>query len=153
SVDFGNRKLAETKAPGTVAESRAVFLGEDNLGSILGTVPYISPEQACGVPVDKRTDIWSLGVVLYEMVTGHQPFTGDTPREVMTSIRENESSSLTSYNGQTPPELQHIIRNALRKDQRERYQSAGEMLQALKNLRRKLESKAELEHSSAPLWL
>jgi len=152
-LDFGIAKLAEQEVPATIPKDEALLLVETNLGSILGTVPYMSPEQTRADPVDKRTDIWSLGVVLYEMVTGHQPFTGDTPREVMTSIRENESSSLTSYNGQTPPELQHIIRNALRKDQRERYQSAGEMLQALKNLRRKLESKAELEHSTAPLWL
>src|SRR5438128_3457662 len=130
-LDFGIAKLAEQEVPATIPRDEALLLVETNLGSILGTVPYMSPEQTRADPVDKRTDIWSLGVVLYEMVTGHQPFTGDTPREVMTSIRENESSSLTSYNGQTPPELQHIIRNALRKDQRERYQSAGEMLQAL----------------------
>src|SRR5207248_1961173 len=83
------------------------------LGSILGTVPYISPEQACGVPVDKRTDIWSLGVVLYEMVTGHQPFTGGTPREVMTSILEKEPPPLTTYNQQTPAELRQIISIAM----------------------------------------
>src|SRR5438093_8542589 len=153
-LDFGIAKLAEsTFAEATADEAESVTLAGTNLGSILGTVRYMSPEQARGAPVDKGTDIWSLGVVLYEMVTGHQPFTGDTPREVMTSIPEKEPPSLTSYNGQTPPELQHIISNALRKDQRERYQSAGEMLQALKNLRRKLESKAELEHSTAPLWL
>src|SRR5438477_2387314 len=153
-LDFGIAKLAESAfAEATADGTGSMTLAETNLGSILGTVRYMSPEQARGAPVDKGTDIWSLGVVLYEMVTGHQPFTGDTPREVMTSIPEKEPPSLTSYNGQTPPELQHIISNALRKDQRERYQSAGEMLQALKNLRRKLESKAELEHSTAPLWL
>jgi len=150
-LDFGIAKLAEQEGP--MPKDEALLLVETNLGSILGTVPYMSPEQACGAPVDKRTDIWSLGVVLHEMVTGGTPFIGNTPREIMTSIREKEPPPLTSYNGQTPPELQHIISNALRKDQRERYQSAGEMLQALKNLRRKLESKAELERSTAPLWL
>ena len=152
-LDFGIAKLAEQELPVTMPKDEALLLVETNLGSILGTVPYMSPEQACGAPVDKRTDIWSLGVVLHEMVTGGTPFIGNTPREIMTSIREKEPPPLTSYNGQTPPELQHIISNALRKDQRERYQSAGEMLQALKNLRRKLESKAELERSTAPLWL
>src|SRR5207245_2671990 len=137
--DFGIAKLAEQEAPATMPEDEALLLVETNLGSILGTVPYMSPEQACGAPVDKGTDIWSLGVVLYEMVTGHAPFTGETPREVITSIRETEPPPLTSYNKQTPPELQQIISKALRKDRRERYQSASEMLQALKNLRRKLE--------------
>jgi eukaryotic-like serine/threonine-protein kinase len=152
-LDFGIAKLAEQEAPATMPKDEALLLVETNLGSILGTVPYMSPEQAGGGPVDKETDIWSLGLVLYQMMTGHTPFIGDTPREVMTSIRETEPPLLTSYNGHTPPELQQIISKALRKDQRERYQSAGEMLQALKNLRRKLESKAELERSTAPLWL
>ncbi len=135
-------------------KDEALLLVETNLGSILGTVPYMSPEQACGAPVDKETDIWSLGVVLYEMVTGHQPFVGEAPREVMTSIREKQPPPLTSYSKQSPAELQQIISKALRKDQSERYQSASEMLQALKNLRHNLELKDELERSTtAPLWL
>ena len=69
-LDFGIAKLAEQEAPATMPKDEALLLVETNLGSILGTVPYMSPEQACGAPVDKRTDIWSLGVVLYEMVTG-----------------------------------------------------------------------------------
>ena len=77
-LDFGIAKLAEQEAPATMPKEEALLLVETNLGSILGTVPYMSPEQACGTPVDKRTDIWSLGVVLYEMVTGHAPFIGDT---------------------------------------------------------------------------
>jgi eukaryotic-like serine/threonine-protein kinase len=150
-LDFGIAKLAEQEAPATMPKEEALLLVETNLGSILGTVPYMSPERACGVTADKRTDIWSLGVVLHEMVAGGTPFIGDTPREVMTSIREKEPPPLTNYNGQTPPELQQIITKALRKEQRERYQSASEMLQALKNLRRKLEAK--LERAAAPLWL
>src|SRR6266436_2115077 len=115
-LDFGIAKLAEQEAPATIPRDEALLLVETNLGSILGTVPYMSPEQACGAPVDKGTDIWSLGVVLYEMVTGHAPFTGETPREVMTSIRETEQPPLTSYNKQTPPELQQIISKTLCKD-------------------------------------
>jgi serine/threonine-protein kinase len=152
-LDFGIAKLAEQEAPATMPKDEALLLVETNMGLILGTVPYVSPEQACGAPVDKRTDIWSLGVVLYEMVTGHAPFTGDKPGEVMTSILEKEPPPLTSYITQTPPELQQIISKALRKDRTERYQSAGEMLQALKNLRHKLELEAELERSATPLWL
>ena len=113
-------------------------LAETNLGSILGTVRYMSPEQARGAPVDKRTDIWSLGVVLYEMVTGHAPFTGETPGEVMASILEKEPPPLTSYIAHTPAELQQIISKTLRKDREERYQSAHELLEALKDLRHRI---------------
>src|SRR5213080_3416651 len=90
-LDFGIAKLAESAfAEATADRAGSMTLAETNLGSILGTVRYMSPEQACGAHVDNRTDIWSVGVVLYEMVTGHTPFIGDTPREVMTSIREKE---------------------------------------------------------------
>src|SRR6266480_3503828 len=146
-LDFGIAKLAEQEVPATMPKDEALLLVETNLGSVLGTVRYMSPEQACGAQVNKRTDIWSLGVVLYEMVTGHAPFTGDTPREVMTSILEKEPPAVTTYNKHTPADLRQIIGKALRKDRKERYQSVSEMLQALKGLRHKLELKA------APLWL
>jgi hypothetical protein len=146
-LDFGIAKLAQQEVPATMVKEEALLLVETNLGLILGTVRYMSPEQARGERIDQRTDIWSLGAVLYEMVTGHAPFTGDTPREVMTSILEREPPKLSSYVSATPAELQQIISKALRKDRTERYQNASEMLQALKNLRHKLELKA------APSWL
>jgi len=146
-LDFGIAKLAEQNLLGMMPRDQARSLVETHLGSIMGTVRYMSPEQARGGSVDTETDIWSLGVVLYEMVTGHEPFTGETPREVMTSILEKESTPLTTYNKQTPVELRQIISKALRKDRSERYQSAGEMLQALKELLHKLELQA------APVWL
>ena len=142
-LDFGVAKLAEQEAPATMPKDEALLLVETNLGSILGTVRYMSPEQAFGAPVDKRTDIWSLGVVLYEMVTRHAPFTGDTPREAMTSILEKEPPPLTSYVRQAPAELQQIIGKTLRKDRDQRYHSAHELLQALKDFRRKLEVESE----------
>jgi serine/threonine-protein kinase len=153
-LDFGIAKLAEQEVPTTMPRNEALLLVETNLGSILGTVRYMSPEQACGAHVDKSTDIWSLGVVFYEMVTGHAPFTGDTPKEVMSSILENEPPPLTYYIAHAPGEFQHIVSKALRKDRSQRYRSAHELVQALKGLRHNLEVEAELEGSTArALWL
>ena len=145
-LDFGIAKLAESVfAQATADGAEPMTLVETNLGSILGTVRYMSPEQACGAHVEKNTDVWSLGVVLYEMVTGHAPFTGDTPKEVMSAILEREPPPLTHYVAHLPAELQQIISKTLRKDREERYHNARELLEALKELRRKLEFKAELE--------
>src|SRR2546429_2265802 len=150
-LDFGIAKLAEQEVPVTIPRDEALLLVETNLGSILGTVRYMSPEQACGAHVDQSTDIWSLGVVLYEMLTGHVPFTGDTSQDVMFSILEKEPPPLMHYIARAPAELQQIISKTLRKDRGQRYRSAHELLQALKDLRRKLE--AELERAAAPLLL
>jgi serine/threonine protein kinase len=152
-LDFGIAKLAEQEVPVTIPKDEALLLVETNLGSILGTVRYMSPEQACGAQVDRRTDIWSLGVVLYEIVTGRVPFSGESPGEAMSSILELEQPPLTSYVAHIPAELQQIISRTLRKDREERYHSTRELLEALKNFRRKLEFEAELERSApTPSW-
>src|SRR5438132_1444363 len=153
-LDFGIAKLAEQELPVNMPRDEALLLVETNLGSILGTVRYMSPEQACGEHVDQSTDIWSVGVVLYEMVTGQTAFTGDTPGEVMSSILKKEPPPLTSYFAHTPAELQQIISKTLRKDREERYHSAHELLQALKDFRHKLEVEADLARATAsPFWL
>jgi len=156
-LDFGIAKLAEsTFAEATADGAGPMTLIGTILGSVLGTVRYMSPEQARGGHVDKTTDIWSLGAVLYEMLTGQTPFTGDTPKEVMSSILEKEPPPLTRYVADAPAELQQIISKTLRKDREERYRSARELLEALKNLRHKLEFEAELERSTTaparPRW-
>src|ERR1051325_8310532 len=152
-LDFGIAKLAEQEVPITMPKDQALLLVETNPGSILGTARYMSPEQACpdAVRIDKRTDIWSLGVVLYELITGHAPFTGDSPAEVMSAILEREPPPLTNYIARTPAQLQQILSKTLRKDRDERYQSAHELLDALKDFRRKLEAKSE--RAATPLWL
>src|SRR6266545_6871955 len=153
-LDFGIAKLAEQELPTTMPRNEALLLVETNLGAVLGTVRYMSPEQACGGQVDNSTDIWSLGVVLYEMLTGHAPFTGDTPSEVMSAILEKEPPPLANYVAHPPAELQQIISKTLRKDRGQRYHSAHELLQALKGFRHKLEVEAELQRSSAARsWL
>jgi len=153
-LDFGIAKLAEQDVPVTTPRDEALFLIETHWGSVLGTVRYMSPEQACGAHINKTTDIWSLGVVLYEMVTGHAPFAGDIAKEVMCSILEKEPPPLTRYVARAPAELQQIVTKTLRKDRAQRYQRAHELLEALRDLRRKLEVESELQRSTAaPSWL
>ena len=148
-LDFGIAKLAEQELPETMAQEEAVKLVETNVGSILGTVSYMSPEQARGAPTDKRTDIWSLGVVLYEMAVGRAPFTGDTSREVIDTILAKEPLPIRHYIAEAPDDLQQIITKAVHKNPDERFRNASEMLHALKGLRRKLEFIVELECSAA----
>ena len=130
-LDFGIAKLAEQKLPTTIAQEEAVKMVETNVGSILGTVRYMSPEQASGGSIDGRTDIWSLGVVLYEMATGRAPFAGETPAEVLTAILTTEPPPLDSYIVKPPADLQQIITKALQKNSNERYRNANEILEAL----------------------
>jgi len=147
-LDFGIAKLAEQEVPVTVPQEEALLLVETHLGSVIGTVRYMSPEQARGAPVDERTDIWSLGVVLYEMAIGHAPFAGDTPRGVLTAILKAEPKPLSSYTAQVPAEFEPIVRKALQKDPGQRYQNAGEILGELKALRRELEFAAQIAKSA-----
>jgi serine/threonine protein kinase/Tfp pilus assembly protein PilF len=143
-LDFGLAKLTETNAdlPGSEGETRA--LGLKTLpGMVMGTVAYMSPEQARGLPVDVRTDVWSLGVVLYEMLAGQQPFKGATPTDVIISIAEREPTPLASSSPEVPIPLAGIVTKALAKDREQRYQTAEELLVDLKRLRHDLEVDVE----------
>ena len=153
-LDFGIAKLAEHDGPVVGSAEEAPWPAGTRLGFTPGTVSYMSPEQARGMPVDERSDIWSLGVVLYEMVTGHVPFSADTPGQSMASILEAKSSPSKGFIAQAPGELGQIISKTLRTERAARYQSAHELLEALKGHRRKMEFKAEWKRSTAaPSWL
>ena len=109
-------------------------------GSTLGTPAYMSPEQALGERVDRRSDIWSLGVVLYEMVTGQQPFGGERQEAVLYGISNEEPEPVTALRAGLPMELERIIGKALAKDRNERYQHSEDLLVDLRGLQKKLES-------------
>ena len=145
-LDFGLAKLSEPElSTNTEVQSQALPLTTP--GVVMGTARYMSPEQARGLPVDARTDIWSLGVVLYEMVTRHAPFTGKTMSDVIVAVLSTHPPLLTTYRTDVPAELERIITKALRKDEEERYQLAKDLGLDLKTLKQRLEFETELERS------
>jgi serine/threonine protein kinase len=147
--DFGLAKLTERRHSGANA-TLSTLLVNSSPGTVMGTAAYMSPEQARGVSVDERTDIWSLGVVLYEMVSGRPPFVGQTPTDVVVAIVEKEPATISHYLAAAPPELERIVRKALRKDTSERYQIVKEMAIDLRSLRKDLELDSQLDRSIAP---
>lgn len=142
-LDFGLAKLSEPPA-----SERGPAASEDSTraqinttpGMVMGTVTYMSPEQARGKKVDARTDIWSLGVVLFEMITGSPPFEGETVSDMLAAILKTEPKPLSSYSPNMPPELEFIIKKALGKDREERYQIVKDFLLDLRITRREVES-------------
>src|SRR6185436_9682773 len=122
-----------------------------NPGTVIGTAEYMSPEQTRGVAVDARTDVWSLGVVLYEMNAGKRPFTGETNSDTIVSILEREPAPLANYIDEVPAELQRIVTKSLIKNKEKRYQTVQEMALDLRRLRRRLELDAELVQSGQPV--
>jgi serine/threonine protein kinase len=149
-LDFGLAKLLEANPNSVNTQAPTQALIQTEPGRVLGTVQYMSPEQVRGLKVDARTDIWSLGCVLYEMIAGRAPFTGETHSHVGYAILENDPAPLTRSAPQTPAELQRIVRKALAKDRDERYQTARDLLIDLKSLRHDLEIQTEIERSLAP---
>src|SRR6185369_7218079 len=139
-LDFGLAKLTERKSEltDTEAETQIIEL-KTTPGMVLGTVAYMSPEQARGLPVDGRTDVWSLGVVLYEMVTGQRPFAAATPTDLIISIVGQEPEPLDKLAPSAPTQLGRIVSKALAKDREGRYHTAGDLLVKLKDLRREVE--------------
>jgi serine/threonine protein kinase/TolB-like protein/Tfp pilus assembly protein PilF len=147
-LDFGLAKLTEPE-PALDPEASTKML-HTSPGMVMGTFSYMSPEQARGLPVDARTDVWSLGVVLFEMVSGQRPFQGETPTDVIVSIVEREPPSLSKSAPEATAELERITAKTLAKDRKARYQTAADLLTDLKSLKRALEIGAEVRRQKQP---
>src|SRR5215468_3221755 len=150
-LDFGLAKLAEQQRA-TEVDSQAATLAKitTDPGAVMGTPQYMSPEQARGQKADARTDIFSLGVVLYEMIAGQPPFGGVNAIEVMGAILKTEPAPLKFHFANLSPQLEHIVSRALRKDRDERYQRAKDLLIDLKDYKEELAFTAKLERSVQP---
>jgi serine/threonine protein kinase/Flp pilus assembly protein TadD len=158
-LDFGLAKLTE------VRNAECGMQNEENIphsalrtlhfqtrpGTVMGTVSYMSPEQARGFDIDHRTDIFSLGIVLYEMIAGRLPFSGETASDVMAAILRSEPLPLAHHSPSIPMELEAIVALMLRKNCDERCRSATEALGELKRIRQRVEFEAELERSGSTI--
>src|SRR2546427_2868295 len=150
-LDFGLAKLA-APSPDLQIDSEAgtkVFV-QTEPGLVMGTVSYMSPEQSIGRGIDQRTDIWSFGVLLYEMLAGCVPFQGKDIHRQIIAIQETEPAPLATLVEGVPDRLEEIVAKCLAKNKDERYQTAKDLLIDLRNLRRKLDVDAEIERTVAP---
>ncbi|MFN2532032.1 MAG: protein kinase, partial [Pyrinomonadaceae bacterium] len=150
-LDFGLAKLSDYQGLTSDSEAATIQVVKTDPGKVMGTAHYMSPEQTRGLELDARTDIWSLGVILYELIAGRVPFGGSTASDVVANILTTEPVPVQRYSAEVPAELQRIIKKSLRKDPNERYQLAREVALDLKNLKRELEINAEIERSIQPL--
>jgi serine/threonine protein kinase/Tfp pilus assembly protein PilF len=152
-LDFGLAKASERLSAdldGDELEADTRAMINTSPGVVLGTAGYMSPEQARGLPVDERTDIWSLGVVLYEMVAGRLPFEGQTSSDVIAMILHKEPPALTRLSDEATERLDEIVAKALAKDREDRYQVAKDLLIDLRRLKQHLDFESEVERTFAP---
>ena len=145
-LDFGLAKMAAVSEQDSDAPTEA----KTAAGIVMGTVQYMSPEQALGRDVDGRSDIFSLGVVLYELATGRLPFSGANATETLARITTSSPEAIARWNYDAPPELERIIRRCLEKDPEDRYQTAKDLLIELKHLKRDSESGAVVAAAPPP---
>jgi predicted Ser/Thr protein kinase len=144
-LDFGLAKLLEPPgaprdSPSAEDISQLETLARTQAGMVLGTLRYMSPEQARGLPVDHRSDIFSLGIVLYEMVTGQPPFAGNSPVDTLHAIAFEETRPVTALKANLPASLQRVIGRCLRKRREDRYPDARELAADIKAVQREVES-------------
>jgi TolB-like protein/Tfp pilus assembly protein PilF len=146
-LDFGIAKLTEQTPASDHHRVETTALLQTRPGLVLGTAHYMSPEQARGQKVDARSDIWSLGVVLYEILAGNPPFRGETASDCIAAILTAEPAPLSSVSPDVPDKLESILQRALRKNTDERYQTIKEMLAEIRNLKAKLEAESSLSQT------
>jgi eukaryotic-like serine/threonine-protein kinase len=148
-LDFGLAKpVLERDAVGEEASTLSMLTEP---GTTVGTVPYMSPEQVRGETLDGRTDVFSFGAVLYEMLSGRHPFQAESVGATMSSILTKDPAPLARYAAEVPDELQRIVRKALSKDKEGRYQGIKDLLIDLRELKHELEFEAKLERSIEPV--
>src|SRR5215470_1562607 len=148
-LDFGLAKLNE-QVPATVAAEAPTIQVRTGAGVVMGTAGYMSPEQARGLAVDNRSDIFSLGAMMYEMISCRKPFAGDTASDTLASILKTEPAPLSQIIPGLPSELNRIVAKSIRKDREERYQVVKDLLLDLKALREELDFQQKLERSVVP---
>ena len=146
-LDFGLAKLTEPASPVIDSQASTLPRNSTEAGVVMGTPRYMSPEQARGEKVDLRTDIFSLGVMLYEMVAGRPPFVGGTPNETIAAILRDSPPPIAECAPDAPPEMERILNCALRKNREERYQTVRELLADLQLLKSRKEQD-ELVHNT-----
>jgi eukaryotic-like serine/threonine-protein kinase len=150
-LDFGLAKLTDRDASTADPDAVTIPITETNPGAIMGTSGYMSPEQALGESIDERTDVFSLGVVLYEMIAGQLPFQGKTESHTRVSIIDHEHAPLSEYVANVPRQLERIISKALAKDRLKRYQTITDLKLDLEQLRDEIHTSEfpELTRSAA----
>lgn len=146
-LDFGLAKLSEATRSSVDSSLPTRALIDTDPGTVMGTASYMSPEQAKGAAIDARTDLWSLGAVIYEMVSGRAPFTANTANETISLILQKEPPALTRFMPAVPAELERIVSKALTKNIDERYQTAKDLLIDLKRLKQRIALDAEIERT------
>jgi eukaryotic-like serine/threonine-protein kinase len=144
-LDFGIAKVSAPTTLGVDSDAATTLKGGTSPGMIVGTAAYMSPEQARGKGIDERSDIFSLGVVLFEMLTGQKPFEGETAMDVIGAILHKEPLPIGQLMPEAPSEIERIINKLLRKDRNERYQTVKDVLIDLKDVRKELEFQDKLK--------
>jgi serine/threonine protein kinase/Tfp pilus assembly protein PilF len=153
-LDFGLAKLIETQASSVTSDEAATAVlpaqPMSAAGAVMGTVGYMSPEQAKGKPVDQRSDIFSFGCILYEAATGRRPFEGDSAIDTLHKIIYSSAAPITDFNPAAPPDLQRVVRRCLAKEPEKRYQTMIDVANDLEDLRREINVDPETSRSIPP---